>query len=57
VTEQDRYPSSAVGHAKEVYRRASDRQRAMLRSWMRLVLSGEDGNDRKRSPQLRRRRA
>jgi hypothetical protein len=38
-------PSSAVGHVKEVYRRASDRQRAMLRSWFRLVLSGEDGND------------
>jgi hypothetical protein len=46
------YPASAVGHFKEVYRRASKGQRATMRAWMRRVLSGEDGNDK---PPLKRR--
>jgi hypothetical protein len=37
VTEQDCYPSSAVGHVKEVYRRASDRQRAIIAALEEVV--------------------
>jgi hypothetical protein len=34
---------SLVTAVKEAYRRGSKVQRAQLRSWMRRVLSGEDG--------------
>lgn len=43
---QEGLPESAVGQVKEIYRRATLKQRDQLRAWMRRVLSGEDGNDR-----------